>query len=60
MSKKNMESTRELMGTREVTDYSIRTYKNEELVYFFNPAQQHFRAVGGESVSQNLWTDDGA
>ena len=26
MSKKNMESTRELMGTREVTDYSIRTY----------------------------------
>ena len=25
MSKKNMESTRELMGTREVTDYSIRT-----------------------------------
>ena len=34
MSKKNMESTRELMGTSEVTDYSIRTYKNEELVYF--------------------------
>mgnify|MGYP001130478917 FL=1 len=34
MSKKNMESTRELMGTREVTDYSIRTYRNEELVYF--------------------------
>lgn len=28
MSKKNMESTRELMGTSEVTDYSIRTYKN--------------------------------
>ena len=30
MSKKNMESTRELMGTREVTDYSIRTYREIE------------------------------
>ena len=58
MSKKNMESTRELMGTREVTDYSIRTYRNEELVYFL--IQPHFRAVRGESVSQNLWTDDSA
>ena len=47
MSKKNMESTRELMGTRGAG-------------LLFNPAQQHFRAVGGESVSQNLWTDDGA
>ena len=34
MSKKNMESTRELMGTKEVTDYSVRTYRNDELVYF--------------------------
>ena len=25
MSKKNMESTRELMGTKEVTNYSVRT-----------------------------------
>ena len=41
MSKKNMESTRELMGTSEVTDYSIRTYKNEELVYFLMD-QQHY------------------
>lgn len=60
MSKKNMESTRELMGTREVTDYSYRTYKNEELVYFLIQPSNIFRAVGGESVSQNLWTDDGA
>ena len=34
MSKKNMESTRELMGTKEVTNYSVRTYRNDELVYF--------------------------
>lgn len=42
MSKKNMESTRELMGTSEVTDYSIRTYKNEELVLLFNPKPATF------------------
>ena len=36
MSKKNMESTRELMGTKEVTNYSVRTYRNDELVYFLN------------------------
>ena len=29
MSKKNMESTRELMGTREVTDYSCLLYTSD-------------------------------
>ena len=36
MSKKNMESTRELMGTKEVTNYSVRTYRNDELVSLFS------------------------
>ena len=34
MSRKNEQSTRELMGTKELTDYSIRTYRKDELVYF--------------------------
>lgn len=34
MSKKKEQSARELMGTKEVRDYSIRTYRNEELVDF--------------------------
>ena len=34
MNKKSMESTKELMGIREVTDYSVKTHRNDELVYF--------------------------
>lgn len=34
MNKKKEASTRDLMGTKEITDYSICTYRNEELVYF--------------------------
>ena len=28
MKRKNEQSTRELMGTKELSDYSIRTYRN--------------------------------
>lgn len=34
MNKKKEQSTRELMGIRELTDYSIRTHRNEDLVFF--------------------------
>ena len=34
MKRKNEQSTRELMGTKELSDYSIRTYRKDELVYF--------------------------
>ena len=48
MKRKNEQSTRELMGTKELSDYSIRTYRKDELVYFLI---QPFR--------KNLWTHDG-
>ena len=54
MSKKNMESTRELMGTREVTDYSIRTYKNEELVYFLIQPS-NISVLSEESLSARIY-----
>ena len=34
MKRKNEQSTRDLMGTKELSDYSIRTYRKDELVYF--------------------------
>ena len=54
MSKKNMESTRELMGTSEVTDYSIRTYKNEELVYFLIQPS-NISVLSEESLSARIY-----
>ena len=54
MSKKNMESTRELMGTREVTDYSIRTYRNEELVYFLIQPS-NISVLSEESLSARIY-----
>ena len=54
MSKKNMESTRELMGTSEVTDYSIRTYNNEELVYFLIQPS-NISVLSEESLSARIY-----
>ena len=54
MSKKNMESTRELMGTSEVTDYSIRTYKNEALVYFLIQPS-NISVLSEESLSARIY-----
>ena len=40
MKRKNEQSTRELMGTKELSDYSIRSYRNDEqLYYLIQPSQ---------------------
>ncbi len=54
MSKKQMECTRELMGTKEVTDYSIRTYRNEELVYFLIQPS-NISVLSEESLSARIY-----
>jgi len=54
MSKKNMESTRELMGTKEVTDYSVRTYRNDELVYFLIQPS-NISVLSEESLSARIY-----
>ena len=52
MSKKKMESTRELMGTKEVTDYSVKTYRNEELeVHLQVPALTYTDAEATERAT---------
>lgn len=54
MSKKNMESTRELMGTKEVTNYSVRTYRNDELVYFLIQPS-NISVLSQESLSARIY-----
>lgn len=54
MSKKKEQSTRELMGTKEVTDYSIRTYRNEELVYFLIQPS-NISVLSEESLSARIY-----
>ena len=53
MKRKNEQSTRELMGTKELSDYSIRPG------LFSDPAEQPVRVVGGEPFRKNLWAHDG-
>lgn len=54
MSKKNMESTRELMETKEVTNYSVRTYRNDELVYFLIQPS-NISVLSQESLSARIY-----
>lgn len=54
MSKKKMESTRELMGTKEVTDYSVKTYRNEELVYYLIQPS-NISVLSEESLSARIY-----
>lgn len=54
MSKKKEQSTRELMGTKKVTDYSIRTYRNEELVYFLIQPS-NISVLSEESLSARIY-----
>ena len=54
MRKKNMESTRELMGTKEVTDYCVRTYKSDELVYFLIQPS-NISVLSEESLSARIY-----
>lgn len=54
MSKKKEQSTRELMGTKELTDYSIRTYRKEELVYFLIQPS-NISVLSEESLSARIY-----
>ena len=58
MKRKNEQSTRALMGTKELSDYSIRTYRKDELVYFLIQPRP-VRVVGGEPFRENLRAHDG-
>ena len=49
-----MESTRELMGTMEVTNYSVRTYRNDELVYFLIQPS-NISVLSQESLSARIY-----
>jgi len=54
MSKKNEASTRELMGIREITDMSVRTYRNEELFYFLIQPS-NISVLSEESLSARIY-----
>ena len=54
MSRKNEQSTRELMGTKELTDYSIRTYRKDELVYFMIQPS-NISVLSEESLSARIY-----
>ena len=56
MSKKerNAESTRELMGIKKITDYSIRTYAGDELVFFLIKPS-NLSVLSRESLSARIY-----
>lgn len=54
MNKKREQSTRELMGIRELTDYSIRTHRNEELVFFLIQPS-NLSVLSEESLSARIY-----
>lgn len=54
MSRKKQQSTRELMGIRELTDYSIRTDKNEELMLFLIQPS-NLSVLSEESLSARVY-----
>ncbi len=54
MSRKKQQSTRELMGIKELTDYSIRTDKNEELVLFLIQPS-NLSVLSEESLSARVY-----
>ena len=54
MSKKKELSTRELMGTKEVTDYSLRGYHNGEIVYFLIKPS-NISVLSEESLSARIY-----
>ena len=54
MNKKSMESTKELMGIREVTDYSVKTHRNDELVYFLIQPS-NISVLSEESLSARIY-----
>lgn len=56
MSKRerNAESTRELMGIKKITDYSIRTYAGDELVFFLIKPN-NLSVLSRESLSARIY-----
>ncbi len=54
MSKKKEQSTGELMGIKELTDYSIRTGRNEELVLFLIQLS-NLSVLSEESLSARIY-----
>lgn len=54
MSKKKEQSTGELMGIKELTDYSIRTGRNEELVLFLIQPS-NLSVLSEESLSARIY-----
>lgn len=54
MSKKREQSTRELMGIKELTDYSIRIDRNEELVLFLIQPS-NLSVLSEESLSARIY-----
>ena len=54
MKRKNEQSTRELMGTKELSDYSIRTYRKDELVYFLIQPS-NLSVLSEESLSARIY-----
>ena len=54
MKRKNEQSTRDLMGTKELSDYSIRTYRKDELVYFLIQPS-NLPVLSEESLSARIY-----
>ena len=54
MKRKNEQSTRDLMGTKELSDYSIRTYRKDELVYFLIQPS-NLSVLSEESLSARIY-----
>ena len=54
MKRKNEQSTGELMGTKELSDYSIRTYRKDELVYFLIQPS-NLSVLSEESLSARIY-----
>lgn len=52
--KKKIQSTRELMGTKELTEYSLKTYNNSELVYFLIKPS-NLSVLSEESLSARIY-----
>ena len=51
---KQKQYTRQLIGTKDITDYSLLTYNNEELVYFrIKPS--NISVLSGSSISARIY-----
>ena len=56
---KRQASTRQLIGAKEITDYSLVTYGQGEIGVFYREADQHLRALPGQRGGKDLCADDG-